>query len=90
MDTAAAVEIALVELLPAMVADGGGVEVVRVEKDSVWLRLTGTCLFCPSRKKSALALEDGLKRRVPQLLRVFVQYPEMESRKADTFIGFGT
>jgi Fe-S cluster biogenesis protein NfuA len=90
MDTAAAVGLALVELLPAMVADGGGVEVIRVNEDSVWVRLIGTCLFCPSRKKSALALEAGLRKKVPQLRSVFVEYPEMERRKVSSLIAIST
>jgi Fe-S cluster biogenesis protein NfuA len=80
MDTAEAVNLALLEMLPAMVADGGGAEIVQVEDDWVALRLTGTCLFCPSRKRSAAALEDGLKRRVPTLRTVVIEYPKLERR----------
>jgi len=35
-------------LLPAMEADGGGVELVSVQDDVVTVKFKGACLLCPS------------------------------------------
>lgn len=86
MEAAIALQHALQELLPAMTADGGGAEIVLVTEDSVTLRLTGTCLFCPSRKMSAAALSDGLKQRLPHLRHVFIDYPQRERRPTQSLI----
>jgi Fe-S cluster biogenesis protein NfuA len=61
---------ALDDLRPAMVTDGGGVELVGVSDGVVTLRLTGSCLFCPSQALSAQALARRLKERVPELCGV--------------------
>jgi Fe-S cluster biogenesis protein NfuA len=82
MDTDAEVKRALTELLPAMTADGGGAEIILISPNTVSIRLTGTCLFCPSRKRSALALEAGLKKRVPQLREVLIEYPPIDRRSS--------
>lgn len=71
------VQSALNELLPAMVADGGGVELVSLESDVVTLKLIGTCNFCPSRELSAEALIKGLRTRVPEVKEVKIAYPTL-------------
>ena len=38
----------LMTLLPAMEADGGGVELVAIEEDCIKVRFRGACLLCPS------------------------------------------
>jgi Fe-S cluster biogenesis protein NfuA len=50
---------ALKYLLPAMQADGGGLELVAVDEGIVRIRLVGACLFCPSRE---LTLNQGIRR----------------------------
>lgn len=74
------VQSALNELLPAMVADGGGAELVSLDSDVVTLKLIGTCNFCPSRQLSAEALSRGLQARVPEVSEVKIVYPA--SRKS--------
>ena len=71
-----AVIAALDDLRPAMEADGGGAELVSFENESVTVQLIGSCLFCPSRKLSAAALERGLRLRVPRLNAVHIVYPK--------------
>jgi len=66
---------AMLELLPAMVADGGGAELVSLEGGVAKLRLSGTCLYCPSRKMSAEALCRQLLLHVSALQDVQVEYP---------------
>lgn len=61
---------ALDELLPAMVVDGGGAELVSFREGIVTLKLIGSCIICPSRQLSAEALERGMKLRVPELRAV--------------------
>src|ERR1017187_7067658 len=65
------------EMLPAMVADGGGAEILAIRGQTVELRLVGMCLICPSRQKSAAALERGLRTRVPDLDALIINYPVM-------------
>jgi Fe-S cluster biogenesis protein NfuA len=73
------VQSALTELLPAMVADGGGAELVSLDSNGVvTLKLTGTCNFCPSRQLSAEALRRGLNARVPEITGVVVVFPLVE------------
>ncbi len=50
---------ALASIRPAMQADGGDVEVVGVDEGIVSVRLTGTCVCCPS---SSLTLRLGIER----------------------------
>lgn len=73
------VQSALTDLLPAMVADGGGAEFVSLDsRGVVTLKLTGTCNFCPSRQLSAEALKRGLNARVPELTDVIIVFPPMQ------------
>jgi Fe-S cluster biogenesis protein NfuA len=58
---------ALDDLLPAMVVDGGGAEIVSADAGGVVVQLVGSCTFCPSRRMSAEALDRGLRARVPGL-----------------------
>lgn len=75
------VRTALTELLPAMVADGGGAELVSLDGEGVvTLKLTGTCNFCPSRQLSAEALKRGLNARVPEINEVVVVFPPVDVR----------
>lgn len=60
------VEAVLDGLRPAMEADGGGVEVAEVSEGVVLVRLTGTCLDCPSASLTLhQGLEPALRRRLP-------------------------
>jgi Fe-S cluster biogenesis protein NfuA len=68
---------ALEELLPAMVADGGGAELLSFEDGVATVRLMGSCNFCPSRQLSASALKRGLLDRVGGLRDVNVIYPSV-------------
>jgi len=73
---------ALGELSPAMVVDGGGVELVSVEDKNVTLRLIGSCEFCPSRELSSNALKTGLKTRVPELSEINIIVGEQRAPKS--------
>jgi Fe-S cluster biogenesis protein NfuA len=51
-------------LRPLIEADGGQIELVRVEGSSIHIRLSGTCLGCPGRPYTlARVVEPLLKRR---------------------------
>ena len=56
-------------LRPAMQVDGGGVELVRIEGNTVFVRLRGTCLACPS---ASLTLKFGIERTLRE------QFPEIK------------
>ena len=59
------------EIRPQIQLDGGDVELVAVEKQTVKVRLTGHCAGCPM---SAMTLKNGvealIKERVPEIQKV--------------------
>jgi Fe-S cluster biogenesis protein NfuA len=61
----------LEEIKPRIQADGGDIELVAVEKDTVKVRLQGACAGCPM---AALTLKQGVERliksRVPEIRSV--------------------
>ena len=65
------VQAALNEIRPQIQADGGDVELVSVEKQTVKVRLTGHCAGCPM---AAMTLKNGvealIKQRVPEIQKV--------------------
>jgi Fe-S cluster biogenesis protein NfuA len=65
------VQKALEEIKPQIQADGGDIELVAVEKDTVKVRLQGACAGCPI---AALTLKQGVERlikaRVPEIRSV--------------------
>ncbi len=65
------VEKALEEIKPGIQADGGDVELVSVEADTVKVRLVGHCVGCPM---AAMTLKNGvealIKQRVPEIKKV--------------------
>ena len=65
------VEEVLEKIRPALVADGGNVEVVDVKDGIVSVKLTGACSGCPM---STMTLKNGieriLKQEVPEVVSV--------------------
>jgi Fe-S cluster biogenesis protein NfuA len=65
------VQAALAEIKPQIQADGGDIDLVAIEKDTVKVRLRGACAGCPM---SALTLKQGVERlikaRVPEIKAV--------------------
>jgi len=57
------VQNALAEIRPQIQADGGDIDLVAVEKDTVKVRLRGACAGCPM---SALTLKQGVERLIKQ------------------------
>jgi len=59
------------EIRPQIQMDGGDVELVAVEKQTVKVRLTGHCAGCPM---SQMTLKNGiealLKERIPEIQKV--------------------
>ena len=62
-----AVETVLDELRPALVADGGNVELVAVDDDgTVRITLQGQCATCPAQYATLrIGLEEPLRQAVP-------------------------
>jgi Fe-S cluster biogenesis protein NfuA len=54
---------------PAIVMDGGNIEVVEVKENTVFVRLLGACGTCPS---SQITLRMGVERVLRE------KFPEME------------
>jgi len=65
------VEAALEQVRPALLADGGDVQLIDVNDGVVTLRLTGACSGCPM---ASMTLKDGiervLKEQVPEIKEV--------------------
>jgi len=65
------VEAALERVRPALLADGGNVQLIDVKDGVVTLRLTGACGGCPM---AAMTLKSGiervLKEQVPEVKEV--------------------
>lgn len=66
------VEIALDRLRPALVADGGDVELVAVEDDgTVQVAMLGACAGCPAQLATLrFGLEHALRQDVPEVTSV--------------------
>jgi len=61
------IEQALAKIRPALVADGGNVELVEVKDGVVKVRLTGACSGCPmSQLTLKMGIERHLKKEVPE------------------------
>jgi len=65
------VETVLNEIRPALLADGGDVELVDVSDGVVTLRLTGACNGCPMAVMTLRhGIEGVLKEQVPEIKEV--------------------
>ncbi|OGO32323.1 MAG: hypothetical protein A2Z29_02455 [Chloroflexi bacterium RBG_16_56_11] len=62
------VETVLNKVRPALLADGGNVELVDVEDGVVKVRLTGACGSCPmSTRTLHLGVERVLRQEIPEI-----------------------
>jgi Fe-S cluster biogenesis protein NfuA len=70
-ETEEKVQKALAEIRPQIQADGGDIELVAVEGETVKVRLRGACVGCPM---STLTLKQGVERlikaKVPEIQAV--------------------
>ena len=65
------IEKALDTIRPALMADGGNVELVDVEDGTVKVKLTGACGGCPmSQMTLKMGIERVLKKEVPEVKEV--------------------
>ncbi len=65
------VEAALNKIRPALVADGGNVELVDVNDGVVTVKLSGACAGCPmSTLTLKMGIERILKQEVPEVKEV--------------------
>lgn len=65
------VEKALDKIRPALMADGGGIELVEVKDDVVKVKLTGACGGCPmSQMTLKMGIERHLKKEIPEIKEV--------------------
>lgn len=65
------VEKALDKIRPALMADGGNVELVEVDDDVVKVKLTGACSGCPmSQLTLKMGIERLLKKEIPEIKEV--------------------
>jgi Fe-S cluster biogenesis protein NfuA len=66
------VEIALDELRPALIADGGNLELLDVAEDgTVCIVLQGACASCPAQSATVrFGVEAALRERIPEAVVV--------------------
>jgi Fe-S cluster biogenesis protein NfuA len=65
------VEEALNKIRPALMRDGGNVELIGVEGDVVKVKLTGACGGCPmSQMTLKMGIERILKKEIPEIKEV--------------------
>lgn len=65
------VEKSLDKIRPALMADGGNVELVEVKGDVVKVKLTGACGGCPmSQMTLKMGIERHLKSEIPEIKEV--------------------
>lgn len=65
------VEEALNKVRPALMADGGNVELVDVQDGVVKVKLTGACSGCPmSQMTLKMGIERLLKKEIPEVKEV--------------------
>ncbi len=65
------IEKALDKIRPALMADGGNVELVDVEDGVVKVRLMGACGGCPmSQMTLKMGIERVLKQEIPEIKEV--------------------
>lgn len=58
-------------LSPTLGVDGGGVELVAVEKGAAYIRLTGACIGCPGADITLrYGIESAVTEAVPEIERV--------------------
>ena len=66
------VELALDRLRPALLQDGGNVELLELAEDgTVRIELQGACVTCPAQVATLrYAIEPALRREVPEVIAV--------------------
>ena len=65
------VEKALVEIRPYLIKDGGDVDLVSIENDTVSIRFLGACTDCSINKMTLVnGVEATIKQFVPQIKEV--------------------
>ena len=65
------VEEVLNKIRPSLERDGGNVELVNVNDDTVEVRLTGACAGCPmSTMTLKMGIEQILKEEIPEIKEV--------------------
>ena len=65
------VEEVLEKIRPALVRDGGNVELVAVNDGTVEVKLTGACAGCPfSTMTLKMGIEQILKQEIPEIKEV--------------------
>ena len=59
------------ELMPLLRVDCGGLELDRIEGDTVYVRLTGACIGCPGADITLrYGIESALTEAIPEIKRV--------------------
>ena len=71
------VQAVLAELMPLLKVDGGGVEIDRIDGDTLHLRLTGACIGCPGADITLrYGIESAVTSAIPEIRRVVAVEPE--------------
>jgi len=67
----AIIQSALDKIRPVILRDGGDVELVNIQDDIVYVRLTGACVGCPASMYTLkLGIEKAVKEVMPEIREV--------------------
>ncbi len=62
------VQAAIDEIRPALEDHGGGIDLVKIEDKTVFVRLRGACAGCPGAKQTLkMGVERKIKEAVPEI-----------------------
>jgi Fe-S cluster biogenesis protein NfuA len=72
MNLADKVNAALETVRPFLIADGGDIEIVKLEKDKLTIKFIGNCSTCSMSEMTLKAgIEAAIKNAVPEIKQVF-------------------
>ena len=71
------IEAVLAEIMPMLKVDGGGVEIDRIDGETLHLRLLGNCIGCPGADITLrYGIESAITSAIPEIRRVVAVEPE--------------
>jgi Fe-S cluster biogenesis protein NfuA len=65
------IEAVLADIRPMIQGHGGNIELVKIENNSVYIKLQGACIGCPASFFTLkMGVEEAIKEQVPEIVEV--------------------